>query len=472
MSYKCLKNNKNIQLVSDSMVESNIYDSYAPHNDIKPQKQTVDSHDDSKEPSSSLLVNLYYNAINRKETKNLEKFCFLGLGDGCGSSDTTSNLTKNTSKLNKVVNESMLATSINTMVNAAMTNALLINKSTLTVMAQADNDMAITGNNLGKDGLISGINQSASSTTKVDTTVKQENVASVSNDFQTQISKIVDKAVSDFKSILNNSKNNSQNLASTTSGMGVGDTIAAVAGAMTGTTAIVGVAGAAAGVLTNCFGGGTNKSSSTTVITDIQEEINIDNSMKQKSENNVKNIMETILSAENLASAVSNARSANKLVIANNNAKIITNIRQEAIAINITKTLVDQVNKINVGNKVLNRIDNVMRSVNNKYLKSEDNSTNNSINKQQQMDAVGQAMVGIVTAVGEGGAAILKGAGSGIGTAFEGAGTGVSTAATGVGAGVSSIGKTLMWPLIIIGSLVALAFVFKMMSSRNNQQQQ
>ena len=457
MSYKCLKNNKNIQSVSDSMVESNIYDSYAPQNNNK--EQNIDTTQNNKPNKSSYLVNLYNNAINRKNKKVVEDFCFLGLGDGCGSSDTTSSLTKNTSKLNKVVNESMLATSINTMVNAAMTNALLINKTALSAMAQADNDMSISGNDLGKDGVISGINQLATATTRVDTTVKQENVASVSNDFQTQISNIVDKAVSDFKNILNNSKNNSQNLSATSSGMGVGDTIAAVAGAMTGTTAIVGVAGAAASVLTNCFGGGTNKSSDTKVITDIQEEINIDNSIKQNSENNVKNIMETILSAENLSSAISNARSANKLIIANNKAKIITNIRQEAIALNITKSLVEQVNKINVGNKVLNKIDNVMRSVNNKYLKSEDNSTNSSINKQQQMDAVGQAMVGIVTAVGEGGAAILNGAGSGI-----------ATAAGGVGSAVSGVGTALMWPLIIIGSLVALAFVFKMMSSRNQQQ--
>lgn len=132
------------------------------------------------------------NTVKNNESKIIENFgCFLGIGDCAGSQRETNNI-DNSKRINKNIDSSILEKSVNNIVNAAMVNALLNNKQTITAMAQADNILTISGNNLGANGTISGINQSATSTTKLDSVVKQENVAVIANDFITEISNIVE----------------------------------------------------------------------------------------------------------------------------------------------------------------------------------------------------------------------------------------------------------------------------------------
>jgi hypothetical protein len=412
MSYKCLKNNNKQKLQP-------MFDNYEIDNNYHPVN--YDDKPTDSEPKRSFLLNLFHKKANKNVDKNVEHFiCFLGIGD-CSSSSKVDNLTKNTSKLNKKINNSTLETSVNNMVNAAMTNALQNNKASISAMAQADNDLDISNNDVG-DGGISGINQNAKSTVTVDDIVKQENIASISNDFSTQISSIIDKATSDVTDISNKTKD----------GTNIGQTIAGIAGD------VAGVANNAITTAGECFkglfGGGSHTQTSNTIINEVNEEINIDNSVTSKSENNIKNIMETLLSAENIANAISTARASNKLVLSGNKTKFIKDIHQEAIAENITKALVNQVNNLKVGNKVLNKLDKVLHQVNNKYYKSEDTKS------QGDLADIGTGLVGIIAAGGDAGKKILDGAGNFVKSPFEGL-------------------AELMWPLIGLGVLVVIGLI-------------
>ena len=412
MSYKCLKNNNKQKLQP-------MFDNYEIDNNYHPVN--YDDKPTDSEPKRSFLLNLFHKKANKNVDKNVEHFmCFLGIGD-CSSSSKTDNLTKNTSKLNKKINNSTLETSVNNMVNAAMTNALQNNKASISAMAQADNDLDISNNDVG-DGGISGINQNAKTTVTVDDTVKQENIASISNDFSTQISSIIDKATSDVTDISNKTKD----------GTNIGQTIAGIAGD------VAGVANNAISTAGDCFkslfGGGSHTDTSNTIINEVNEEINIDNSVTSKSENNIKNIMETLLSAENIANAISTARASNKLVLSGNKTKFIKDIHQEAIAENITKALVNQVNNLKVGNKVLNKLDKVLHQVNSKYYKSEDTKS------QGDLADIGTGLVGIIAAGGDAGKKILDGAAGLALSPFKGL-------------------AELMWPLIGLGVLVVIGLI-------------
>jgi hypothetical protein len=265
-------------------------------------------------------------------------------------------------------------------------------------MAQADNILTISGNNLGANGTISGINQSATSTTKLDSVVKQENVVVIANDFITEISNIVDKSVKEVQ--LSSDRDVS------TKQKGLGDAYKAAVDA-------------AASSFKGVFGGNPNMDKNNNINNSIQEEIKIDDSINKSSENNVKNIMESLLSTENLANAISNARSANSLIIANNSAKIITNINQEAISVNITNVMIDQVNKINIGNKVLNKIADILKAVSDKYVKSE------NVSGLNELDNTGEALAAVITAGGNAGAAVLEGVGNMVAAPIKGVGSAI-----------------------------------------------
>lgn len=424
MNYKCLKNNNKEKLQP-------MFDSYEVMDNYGPVHNDSDSISDDKPKKTSFLFNLF-NKKKRTKEKNIEGFtCFLGIGD-CGSSSTVNNLTKNSSKLNKKVNDSILAENVNKMVNSAMTNAILSNKQQLVAMASAMNQLNIDGVEMGDNATIDMGNQNANSKVTVDNTVSQENIASVSNDFSTQLSSIIDKAVSDVSNLSSNIKD----------GTNIGATIGAVAGI------VGGVANNAISTAGSCFkavfGGGDHTNTNNTVINEINEEINIDNSIKSHSENDVKNIMETILSAENIANAISNAKADNIQVLKNaklgNNGKILVGT-QEAVAANITKSLVNQLSKINVGNKVLNKIDNVLRAVNNKYLKS------NDIKSQNDMADIATGMVGIIAAGGDAAAKTL-----------EAGGEAVAKPITAVG----DVFSKMLIPLIIIGVCLVVGLVIWM----------
>lgn len=338
------------------------------------------------------------NTVKNNESKIIENFgCFLGIGDCAGSQKETNNI-DNSKRINKNIDSSILEKSVNNMVNAAMVNALLNNKQTITAMAQADNILTISGNNLGANGTISGINQSATSTTKLDSVVKQENVVVIANDFITEISNIVDKSVKEVQ--LSSDRDVS------TKQKGLGDAYKAAVDA-------------AASSFKGVFGGNPNMDKNNNINNSIQEEIKIDDSINKSSENNVKNIMESLLSTENLANAISNARSANSLIIANNSAKIITNINQEAISINITNVMIDQVNKINIGNKVLNKIADILKSVSDKYVKSE------NVSGLNELDNTGEALAAVITAGGNAGAAVLEGVGNMVAAPIKGVGSAI-----------------------------------------------
>ena len=325
------------------------------------------------------------NTVKNNESKIIENFgCFLGIGDCAGSQRETNNI-DNSKRINKNIDSSILEKSVNNIVNAAMVNALLNNKQTITAMAQADNILTISGNNLGANGTISGINQSATSTTKLDSVVKQENVAVIANDFITEISNIVDKSVKEVQ------LSSDRDVSTKQRGLGA---------------AYEAAVDAASSCFKGVFGGNPNKDKTNNINNSIQEEIKIDDSINKSSENNVKNIMESLLSTENLASAISNARSANSLIIANNSAKSITNINQEAISINITNVMIDQVNKINIGNKVLNKIADILKAVSDKYVKSE------NVSGLNELDNTGEALAAVITAGGNAGAAVLEGVGN------------------------------------------------------------
>ena len=338
------------------------------------------------------------NTVKNNESKIIENFgCFLGIGDCAGSQRETNNI-DNSKRINKNIDSSILEKSVNNIVNAAMVNALLNNKQTITAMAQADNILTISGNNLGANGTISGINQSATSTTKLDSVVKQENVAVIANDFITEISNIVDKSVKEVQ--LSSDRDVS------TKQKGLGDAYKAAVDA-------------ASSCFKGVFGGNPNKDKTNNINNSIQEEIKIDDSINKSSENNVKNIMESLLSTENLASAISNARSANSLIIANNSAKSITNINQEAISINITNVMIDQVNKINIGNKVLNKIADILKAVSDKYVKSE------NVSGLNELDNTGEALADVITAGGNAGAAVLEGVGNMVAAPIKGIGSAI-----------------------------------------------
>jgi hypothetical protein len=114
MSYKCLKNNNKQKLQP-------MFDNYEIDNNYHPVN--YDDKPTDSEPKRSFLLNLFHKKANKNVDKNVEHFtCFLGIGD-CGSTSKVDNLTKNTSKLSKKINNSTLETSVNNMVNAAMTNA-------------------------------------------------------------------------------------------------------------------------------------------------------------------------------------------------------------------------------------------------------------------------------------------------------------------------------------------------------------
>jgi len=410
MNYKCLKNNDDIN-----------DDKYAIFDNNK--KDTESTLVNDKQDKPFYLVNLFNKKDNKKKD-NIEHFgCFLGIGD-CGSSTTTENLTKNTSKLNKKVNNSTLETSVNNMVNAAMTSAMLKNTAALMATASAINEADITGNIFeGSNTTIDMGSQTAKTTTTVDNTVLQENVATISNDFSTQLSNIIDTAIKDVTDVKNNIKD----------GTNIGQTVGAVAGAMAGVANnAISTAGS---VLKGVMGGGDKTNTKNTIINDVSEEINIDNSVTSRSENNIKNIMESLVSAENIASAISDAKASNKKIFANNTIKgdnnKLTLGTQEAIATNITKSLMNQVNKINIGNKVLNKIDKVLHTVNEKYSKEANTSS------QNDLADVATGMVGIIAAGGDAAAKTLDAAGN----------------------AVASPIKALMWPLIIIGSLAVLGLI-------------
>jgi hypothetical protein len=338
------------------------------------------------------------NTVKNNESKIIENFgCFLGIGDCAGSQKETNNI-DNSKRINKNIDSSILEKSVNNIVNAAMVNALLNNKQTITAMAQADNILTISGNNLGANGTISGINQSATSTTKVDSVVKQENVAVIANDFITEISNIVDKSVKEVQ--LSSDRDVS------TKQKGLGDAYKAAVDA-------------AASSFKGVFGGNPNMDKTNNINNSIQEEIKIDDSINKSSENNVKNIMESLLSTENLANAISNARSANSLIIANNTAKSITNINQEAISVNITNVMIDQVNKINIGNKVLNKIADILKAVSDKYVKSE------NVSGLNELDNTGEALAAVITAGGNAGAAVLEGVGNMVAAPIKGVGSAI-----------------------------------------------
>jgi hypothetical protein len=338
------------------------------------------------------------NTVKNNESKIIENFgCFLGIGDCAGSQKETNNI-DNSKRINKNIDSSILEKSVNNIVNAAMVNALLNNKQTITAMAQADNILTISGNNLGANGTISGINQSATSTTKLDSVVKQENVAVIANDFITEISNIVDKSVKEVE--LSSDRDVS------TKQKGLGDAYKAAVDA-------------AASSFKGVFGGNPNMDKNNNINNSIQEEIKVDDSINKSSENSVKNIMESLLSTENLANAISNARSANSLIIANNSAKIITNINQEAISVNITNVMIDQVNKINIGNKVLNKIADILKAVSDKYVKSE------NVSGLNELDNTGEALAAVITAGGNAGAAVLEGVGNMVAAPIKGVGSAI-----------------------------------------------
>jgi hypothetical protein len=338
------------------------------------------------------------NTVKNNESKIIENFtCFLGFGDCAGSQKETNNI-DNSKRINKNIDSSILEKSVNNIINAAMVNALLNNKQTITAMAQADNILTISGNNLGANGTISGINQSATSTTKLDSVVKQENVVVIANDFITEISNIVDKSVKEVQ--LSSDRDVS------TKQKGLGDAYKAAVDA-------------AASSFKGVLGGNPNVDKTNNINNSIQEEIKIDDSINKSSENNVKNIMESLLSTENLANAISNARSANSLIIANNSAKSITNINQEAISVNITNVMIDQVNKINIGNKVLNKIADILKSVSDKYVKSE------NVAGLNELDNTGEALAAVITAGGNAGAAVLEGVGNMVAAPIKGIGSAI-----------------------------------------------
>jgi hypothetical protein len=317
----------------------------------------------------------------------------MGIGDCAGSQKETNNI-DNSKRINKNIDSSILEKSVNNIVNAAMVNALLNNKQTITAMAQADNILTISGNNLGANGTISGINQSATSTTKLESVVKQENVVVIANDFITEISNIVDKSVKEVQ------LSSDRDVSTKQKGLGAAYE-------------------AAVSCFKGVFGGNPNVEKTNNINNSIQEEIKIDDSINKSSENNVKNIMESLLSTENLANAISNARSANSLIIANNTAKSITNINQEAISINITNVMIDQVNKINIGNKVLNKIADILKSVSDKYVKSE------NVSGLNELDNTGEALAAVITAGGNAGAAVLEGVGNMVAAPIKGIGSAI-----------------------------------------------
>jgi hypothetical protein len=412
MNYKCLKNNDDINDDKYAIFDNNSSD-------------TESTLVNDKQDKPFYLVNLFN---NKKD--NIEHFgCFLGIGD-CGSSTTTENLTKNTSKLNKKVNNSTLEKSVNNMVNAAMTTAMLKNTAALMATASAINEADITGNIFdGSNTVIDMGSQTAKTTTTVDNTVLQENVATISNDFSTQISNIIEKSIKDVTDVSNKK-----------GGTNLGETMTAVAGAMAGVANnAISTAGS---VFRGIMGGGDKTNTKNTIINDVNEEINIDNSVTSLSESNIKNIMETLLSAENIASAISDAKASNKKIFANNTIKgdnnKLTLGTQEAIATNITKSLINQVNKINIGNKVLNKIDKVLHTLNEKYKKSENVSLSNDLAD------VATGMVGIIAAGGDAAAKTL-----------EAGGDFLAKPITAVG----NIFGQLMWPLIIIGALAVLGII-------------
>lgn len=424
MNYKCLKNNNKEKLQP-------MFDSYEVMDNYGPVHNDSDSISDDKPKKTSFLLNLFSKKKRTKE-KNIEGFgCFLGIGD-CGSSSTVNNLTKNSSKLNKKINNKTLEESVNNMVNCAMTNAILNNKQQLSAMAQAANVVSITGNTFDEGAYIGLGDQKASATTIVDNTVSQENIASVSNDFSTQLSSIIDKAVSDVSNLSSINKD----------GTNIGATISAVAGA------VADVANTAIRTAGSCFkavfGGGDHTNTNNTVINEINEEIDIDNSVTSKSENNVKNIMDTILSAENIASAISDAKADNQKVFANNkvgaNSKLLVGT-QEAVATNITKSLVKQLSVVNVGNKVLNKIDKVLHEVNNKYVKS------NNVTSQNDLADIATGMVGIIAAGGDAAAKTL-----------EAGGDALAKPITAVG----DVFSKMLIPLIIIGVCLVVGLIIWM----------
>ena len=81
--------------------------------------------------------------------------------------------------------------------------------------------------------------------------------------------------------------------------------------------------------------------------------------------------------------------------------------------------MIDQVNKINIGNKVLNKIADILKSDSDKYVKSE------NVSGLNELDNTGEALAAVITAGGNAGAAVLEGVGNMVAAPIKGIGSAI-----------------------------------------------
>jgi hypothetical protein len=346
------------------------------------------------------------------------------------------NNSKDIQNIKKNINTSILVSSMDNMLKSAVTNVIASNSSSITSYLEASNVFDVS--NVNTDGEFNfSVDQSNKVDSKVTVNVTQQLKTDIDNSFTTEISNTVDIA----KDILNNKKTEGQ--------VDIGDVIAKVAlaanmNAINATdasgkiladqikaakelssqtsadlaaasqNAIASAASLAKGIIGGAPGN-TNTTmntinqkeshlSKTTILDDkninnsiknIQDELNLDESVKSDQKSDVKSTIQNILSPSNILKTANDVKASNAIKLQNINAKGNVNIKsaQANIMSGLTEALVNQVIDSKISNKTIDKITRTFSKV--------DKTVSEDSKAQGNVDAIGIALAGVIKAGGD-----------------------------------------------------------------------
>lgn len=389
-----------------------------------------------------------YSSVSQTSNTNLTKAYNM-------AKTVNENVSESISMLNKKIDNSTIANSINNMVKSAVSNVMSKNESSLSVFVDANNLFKISDVDADGDFNVSGVDQTITIDVNMDINAQQTLTTKIQTEFTSEISNQIDIA---FQNIVGNKNSTNQEgdpntvlalgrlaqsanlnatLAAAAAGKASQDAInnaAKLAQASTDAVAAAGRAAmdAAAELAKKTIGGTDTSKSKQTSLTvksenytstdvtnivdetsikraysNIQEEINIDNSVKANSENNVETNIKNILSQENLKNTITRVAANNTIEMQRIRTKKNVNISDIKQTINIksiTKELINQIQNVDLGNKAADKISRVLSNKNTTMSETSSSDTKNL----GSATAIGAGMAAIIAAGGDAADKALK----------------------------------------------------------------
>ena len=389
-----------------------------------------------------------YSSVSQTSNTNLTKVYNM-------AKTVNENVSESISMLNKKIDNSTIANSINNMVKSAVSNVMSKNESSLSVFVDANNLFKLSDVDADGDFILKNVDQTIIIEVNMDINAQQTLTTKIQTEFTSEISNQIDIA---FQNIVGNKNSTNQEgdpntvlalgrlaqsanlnatLAAAAAGKASQDAInnaAKLAQASTDAVAAAGKAAmdAAAELAKKTIGGSDTSKSKQTSLTvksenytstdvtnivdetsikraysNIQEEINIDNSVKANSENNVETNIKNILSQENLKNTISRVAANNTIEMQRIRTKKNVNISDIKQTINIksiTKELINQIQNVDLGNKAADKISRVLSNKNTTMSETSSSDTKNL----GSATAIGAGMAAIIAAGGDAADKALK----------------------------------------------------------------